>query len=53
MDIKQSNFLEVLQANNEDEIKNFISQNGKSKKPISPIYFWLDEDKEGEMNDGK
>lgn len=53
MDIKQENFLDVLKRNNEEDIKSFISQNGKPKKPICPIYFWTEEDKEGEMYDGE
>jgi hypothetical protein len=32
-------FLEVLNRNNEEEIKSYLLQNGKSPKPRAPFYF--------------
>lgn len=42
-----TNFLEVLNKNDDNEMKKFLLSEGKKPKPHSPIYFVDMEDSEG------
>ena len=54
MELGQSNFMDLLKENNEEKLKEYISMNGKKRKPISPVYFWLEEDNEkGDLPHGE
>lgn len=37
-------FISVLKRNNNDEMKNYLFQNGKSPKPVAPFYYILKEE---------
>ena len=54
MELGQSNFLDLLKENNEEKLKEYISMNGKKRKPISPVYFFffLDNEK-GDLPHGE
>lgn len=36
---ESNNFLEVMKLNDEDKIRQYLLQNGKKPKPISPFEF--------------
>ena len=37
--MKTDSYMETLMSNDEDSMKDFITRNGKPKKPVCPIYF--------------
>ena len=41
--MKESDFMDVLRRNDEDEIRRFIILYGKKPKPFCPIYFFPSE----------
>lgn len=43
----KTNFLEVLNKNDDNEMKKFLLSEGKKPKPYSPIYFVDKEELEG------
>lgn len=42
--MKEDNYLDILNSNNQDEMGKFLLSNGK-KKPVSPIIFFEEERK--------
>lgn len=41
--MKESDFMDILRRNDEDEIRKFIMLYGKKPKPFCPIYFFPSE----------
>lgn len=37
--MKIDSYIETLMSNDENSMKEFITRNGKPKKPVCPIYF--------------
>lgn len=37
--MKEDDYLDILNSNNQDLMKEFLLSNGKKQKPISPIFY--------------
>ena len=48
--MENQNFMDVLMANNPDQIRDYLIENGKEPKPHCPFYF---EKKESEGTDNE
>ena len=48
--MNKKNFIDILMENNPESVMEFLLENGKSPKPVSPIYFLSKENKEKENN---